>query len=674
MNRKNMFSNSHSKILIIVVYSFAVTCFASGLGQQPEPVPAARDSLSSPAVVDSVTQKQGAIGQKDTLSGGKIKPAAATPDSATAAAPDTIKYDFKDIHKPLIRSLSLDSTLIRGSDYGSFADVFDVLPGSFYFNRGSTGQPAFGSLFAGIGEKMALTYDGLELNDLLTGQADLNLVPTESVHTIDVLIAPQSRRDAFQPLGQTVQLSSYQLAQLPIRSRVAYRTGGNGYDDIDVRLGVQPTAKFAINLGGILKNYGGTTLHEKYRGQKVNLKLDRFINRSWSVHYVMLYNVFDLDSPPHSPVFPGYLHHKDARFDHGITIKKDHSLSILIQYSRLHREVYNPNRSTLSELHEADQFRLAGQWQRDIGLFQLSAGGQVKFVRLTKSDWGEHRNDRAGLFVNLSRHWQRFRWHAGGRLEKFENQKPSLQPELFCNYSLRDSSNVFLWLQRRSITPSLQVLYENDKFALGNTALLPEEFNDCGIGFEKTGKRLAFFTSLSYSYQRRVISSVQQAEMTQSLQPLLFQNFPRHSFASADLNLQLTVTSWLALAGKVKFIYQEKHDLSLRNVPALFSHCYLQVHKILFKKDLNMYLRLGFTCMDKRDGGWYLDALYAPVGTVNETLDGFIIPYIQGIFHIKDATLFVSMQNAIGNKYQRMYGFSMPESQLRWGFVWNFIN
>ena len=66
------------------------------------------------------------------------------PDSTTTGLKTSV--DSLQVKKITPAIFYFDSTFYRGSNYGSFADVFGRLPGAFFFNRGSVGQPAYGFL------------------------------------------------------------------------------------------------------------------------------------------------------------------------------------------------------------------------------------------------------------------------------------------------------------------------------------------------------------------------------------------------------------------------------------------------------------------------------------------------------------------------------------------------
>ena len=127
------------------------------------------------------------------------------PDSTTTGLKTSV--DSLQVKKITPAIFYFDSTFYRGSNYGSFADVFGRLPGAFFFNRGSVGQPAYGFLFSGNKSSFVLEYDGLVLNDPLTGRANLNLIPTESVGSMNYGIA-EKRDNNFLPTGQTLRNKS----------------------------------------------------------------------------------------------------------------------------------------------------------------------------------------------------------------------------------------------------------------------------------------------------------------------------------------------------------------------------------------------------------------------------------------------------------------------------------
>ncbi|RPH96986.1 MAG: hypothetical protein EHM72_14100, partial [Calditrichaeota bacterium] len=100
-----------------------------------------------------------------------VEPSLKKPDEKTSSAVDSNGvvqtkpplFDFRPKSAGLMPALLVDSTSIVGSRYTSFGDVLDVLPGGYFANLGSSGQPAFASLFGAPLGEIELVYDELML-------------------------------------------------------------------------------------------------------------------------------------------------------------------------------------------------------------------------------------------------------------------------------------------------------------------------------------------------------------------------------------------------------------------------------------------------------------------------------------------------------------------------------
>ena len=109
----------------------------------------------------------------------------------------------------------------------------------------------------------------------------------------------------------------------------------------------------------------------------------------------------------------------------------------------------------------------------------------------------------------------------------------------------------------------------------------------------------------------------------------------------------------------------------MTNLPETHAKGFLQVSHVFFAGDLNSSLRLGASFYGKRYGP---QPIYLQSTPTNSTMDAVIIPYVHAILIIKDVTFFVAMQNFLGLDYEGVYGYPMPKTQLRWGFVWNLFD
>ena len=603
--------------------------------------------------------------------------------SAQTVPPDTTAIDSLalDIRPDFHFGFLADSTYIRGSRYGSFADIFDWLPGGYAFRRGSVGQPAPGLLFAGHERELTLDYDGLILNDPLTGVADLNLIPTESVQAMQLLRPSGRRENPFTSQAGTLSLEPVDLASLPIRSRVAYRTG-TGYDDNDARLGVQATPELAINAGGILKNYAGTKPHSKYRAQKVNVKIRRSFPGPWIFSYVFLMNKFDLDIPwsqdlgiPDTLVSP---HHKDVRYDHGLSLQTN-GFRTFLQFTHLNREEYLFRQFLYEERIATKRIetdprvsvlRSTSHLDRDVPIGQLRLGLEGEWATLKNESWGRHTDWSAAGLVSLANESEKFFWDISTKVEHIGSGL-FVAPELSGGYSAWPGVRLQGWLERKVQHPSFEARFKTGPLVIGTSNLKPEQSIQLGLALRLENESYDVFFVHSWESSKDRIGVRPMAFDPEAHAGARFANLPAHQVYAFDAIADYRLNDWFSMAAKFHYshVFGAYDWLAYR--PEFFGKAYVQIHRILFDHDLNARLRVGTEFIGTRYGPlpFYLDepSLWIKQGPQ-------ILPYVHGIFIIKDATLFVAMENPLGLDYERLYGFPFPKAQFRWGFVWNFID
>ena len=302
----------------------------------------------------------------DSLAGKSELADSLTETSAPADSLAEISEPADSLAEPIPCSswLSADTMLTFGSGYGSFVDVWNELPTLYAAHRGRVGQPAPATSST---PHFTLLYDRLDLQDPVTGHVDLNLVPTESLARITLPGCYLQPDWEHYSANRTVTVQTRDLAEIPMRSRVGYRMGGNGFEDVDVRFGMQLNPKFSFNVGGILKNYGGISVNDKYHSQKVNLKVNRTLFEKWLLQYVLLMNKTDLDLMlPHEQgvavidsEFEAELdtlkvpHQKELRYDHGFFLQGPSQWIFGLQFTDLHREFYGYRHTGFDQVIDA---------------------------------------------------------------------------------------------------------------------------------------------------------------------------------------------------------------------------------------------------------------------------------------------------------------------------------
>lgn len=632
----------------------------------------------------------------------------AAPDTSKVASPEPTRTD--SIQFDVFRSWSADSTMFIGSNYGSFGDIFDQLPGSYFYNRGSVGQQAMGSIFAGVAGQFALLYDGLYLNDLLTGEADLNLIPEESIAKLG-WGQPASRFFNFYPIGQTLQIHSRDLAALPVRSRVTYRTGDNGYDNIDARLGILLGSSFKLNLGGVSKNYAGTTLFAKYGTQKWNAGLQRNFGKNWSVRYSLLYNLHDVDVPLYDfeipllreVIFPdvSFNHQKQTRYDHGLFLEHTEKYRLAVQYTDLHHEFYPMSssffggyrRSAWGQIFDANRIRIANQLRQKFGALTLSSGVEWQITRLDSFVWDAKREDQ--LIANLSLVAQ-----CGdkvfidlGIVQKHVRDVGNFSsPELLILYQLKPSLRSMIWSNHLVYQPSFEARYASGPFAWGHPILKPTVVDQVGGAVEYQSAKVNLSSSVVW---QRIQNEIGVAFFPQEFVVQRYINAPEQSRFSWDLVLQTQMSRWALVGIKAhfhdarRFVQKfQTHSAVLSkmmhhqnaldgdeylvpNLPRIFASGFTQFHRVFFKGDLDARLRFGAKFWDKREAPIPYYTHFSPL---SRSMTPVVIPFVHGIFIIKDVTLFVSYENILGADFNVVYPFPMPKSQLRWGFSWTLLD
>ncbi|MBM4167395.1 MAG: Plug domain-containing protein, partial [Ignavibacteria bacterium] len=77
-------------------------------------------------------------------------------------------------------------------DYRSLGDLLATLPGFFYNDLGSVGQPSQLTYRGMSTRNIGIFIDGRPMNEPLTGIADINFIPTEMIERVELIPAPRS--------------------------------------------------------------------------------------------------------------------------------------------------------------------------------------------------------------------------------------------------------------------------------------------------------------------------------------------------------------------------------------------------------------------------------------------------------------------------------------------------
>ena len=584
----------------------------------------------------------------------------------TAAHPDSGKSSIA----PWYRS---DSTLTTGAAHGHAGELLnDQFPAFYHFDRGSVGLPANGMLFSGAPQTLQLLWNDLHLQDPLSGASDLNLIPLLAIGEVQLFPAAAATPLPFLAASQTLRLVHHDMAAFPLRSRAAYRSGGNGYDDIDFRAGLRYSQRLRLQAGAILKNYAGTSsFHEKYRAQKVNVAVQRDFGAQWQVQYNLLYNISDLDLPLHEPVAaqPALQqpHHKEARFDHGLSIHFAQHWRAAVQLTDLHRERYGHRHRVWSETQDVQRLRLQSEWLwRWRGLTGRSGAAWQK-TSLKSRSWGDHHDALLDLWTALD--WQPAEGTtASATLDwrRLPEGESGLNPQLHIRKTLAAHWQALAWYERDLTAPPMAACYEQSPFAVGSQNLSAQTADHLGAGLQYRdagGSRLFLALSASRIDGAYAIAWEPLSETGAWI------NLPQQRRISLDITFAKPWTRWLSLTAKIKQIALSGHEALQQ--PATFAGGNITLHRVFFAGDLDARLHIGCDLWSRRTGPI---PFYVDTSPLRETLGAAAIPWLHAVGIIRDVTLFFALQNPLGIDYEVVRAYPMPRQQMRWGLVWHFYD
>ena len=612
----------------------------------------------------------GAISQTvdDSSTVSTLEPDSTAVDSSTAMPPDSAAidsamtpeplFDFRANPTAVMKALYHDSTFIIGARYTSFGDVFDRMPGAYYYNLGTPGQLAFGSIFGAPPGEMLLDYDGLILNHPITDLADFNVIPTESMAHAGIVHSAH-KTFGFMPIGQAFQFESHTIANNPIRSQVGYRTGYYQYDDVDVRLGIQASPKFWLDFGGVLKGYGGYTPNAAYSGTKVNAKLNRRLGSNWLLRYVMLLNMRDTEIPLPGPLQDAEFadpKQKDGRIDHAVQLRYKNNFFTTLQYAQFEEELRARDKSVFFEQNEAQVFRATTEYNLFWKSIRWRNGASARLTRAQSNTMGDHGDWQTDLYSSLNGSFlSQLHWHAAIDAEKRQGYQPQINPELNLFFAIDSTAALNAWASRTTIYPSLKAQYSIGPFATGATDLTFAAYNQLGLAAEK--QFATFFVYGSAVYMQRKNPR--------------YVNMPSMSTLTADLSLDYTFLPKWRVFAQGTFFTDFDAQPTVTHRPQLYSKFFLQYHLIAFKGDLNARLRAGAFVLGPRYGP---APFYAHFSNSTVELGPAVYPYFHAILKYRTAEIFFAYENYIDADVQYVYGYSMPQLWFRYGFIWHFVD
>ncbi len=156
-----------------------------------------------------------------------------------------------------------------------FSDVIASIPGFFFFSKDGLGRDAIvgtrGFYGGGEAEYVQILFDGIEMNDLETGLVNWNLIPLQSVSSVEVMRGSSSSLYGDAALGAVISIETGK----DHAKRRSFRLSGGTYGSVDARLdlrGSLSTSPYRVFFSD--ERTAGFRDHSEYRSRTVGGDLE----------------------------------------------------------------------------------------------------------------------------------------------------------------------------------------------------------------------------------------------------------------------------------------------------------------------------------------------------------------------------------------------------------------
>ncbi len=163
-------------------------------------------------------------------------------------------------------------------NYNGFADVFRNQPAFRIFDFMDPGQPRFVAPLHLLPHQSVLLYEGHELNEPVNGLYNTRFLSLDAVESVEATMLPPSALADNRALFSGLQVNDRKLNPEKPYSRLMFRQGDNGYTDLDIQFARRINDHVSIQLGGINKLYDSNRLHGVIYRASVNAQFSPLLS------------------------------------------------------------------------------------------------------------------------------------------------------------------------------------------------------------------------------------------------------------------------------------------------------------------------------------------------------------------------------------------------------------
>ena len=572
--------------------------------------------------------------------------------------------------------------------HDDLGDLLKQVPGCNLYDPVSTGQAEYVGMHGTNPAQTLILLNGCPLNSADLGPLDLSSLPVEAIRQIGVMRDPTDSPYAYS--GDAIQISTrpFEGGDRPI-SYVMYQKSVNkysdvDYSDVDVMLGQKISNSAEINAGVIYKNFSEGSLNSAYETQKIRSQLDTYLGSDWHASYLILYDKRDVGVP--GRIVPDRLdlltpsahektlrYHHTANFQGNVFADSTEDVSIQLYYSSTYLE-FRDQPNLIDETHRN---RLGGARFESYVPFanhDLTFGATYQYHTLRSLEAGNHENHDMSVYLREVANFSAgMRLKFLGKLELQDGFDAFFSPNLTLERNGSSGTRTALHVSASRRIPTAFELYRENPYVLGNPDLEAEKISSIeGVFSARLLNSLMVKSSLFYRY---VDSPIHIAALADT-ERVSFANANHHSFYGADADLHYQTTpGWAAgLRGNL-LISRDDENEQLPDVPLFTGTAFFDIFRKYFQDDLKLHGRFSLRLIGPRHSPdyWYTSSPYFyPDELIELSTDPVLDFKLTGT--IRDAQLFLSVENILGRDYQQIYGFPNRKRTIYWGLTWKFFD
>jgi len=571
--------------------------------------------------------------------------------------------------------------------YKDFGQLLTTIPGIYAADRSYPGQISHVWRQGLPPAHLAVLFEGRPLKDPHTNTFDLNLIPTEYLQSIQVAEGMYAAEDEH-----VILMESEHISEGEPYSRVFFHKGPSAYSDVDVTYNQKATEKVDAALGFTIRGYSGPVSAESYEQHIARVAYNYRYSPNWRFQYKLLYNRMKVH--PVGPLLSaGTYATPDARFqemryDHTLTLKGSifgsyyQNFIFNLYYSGLSKKLKDETTAILTE----NSYRYLGidaKFDQKFGNHNITTAATLEYDQADDAQLAKHHyayfslrfkddwrwNRRSGLRGKINIHAQTDQGiHIHSGLGIYTKLLPSLKSSIFFSQYFRQPTLTELYAKyhRQALSTSTQFhLFQTSNYLanlVGNNHLKPESLKQLAVELQYAPG--ASIVMAGNFYLRSMMDRIAFQMINDST--TTFTNADQNQYVyGADWKIQWNVLQSLHWGANISSL--EIADGVLEEMPTTMLGSYLEYHRVFFKNDLDLTLKLDVRYWGARWNGVSM----APPASVkmpeNWVMNCYVFANICGAFKS-----YLSVENLLDREYQFVHGYPMNGRTIHYGLRWEF--